>query len=142
MNESRIVNLDDLANTVEIIVATKPFKISRITMEIRKVYGEYLILCGNYCEKVSKIQSLPDTLPIEELEKITQETQEMVTTFAIEKAAFIQKMLGLILKANGIEFDFAWWEASSDYQMMEQFIFQALSKDEKDTGSKKKATVN
>jgi hypothetical protein len=144
MNEPRVVNLDDLANSVEVIMADKPFKISRITMQIRTIYGQYLQFCGEYLVKIAKIQEAPDTLEASEYEKLAEETQKTVTDFAIGKAEFINKMMGLILKHNGYEFDFAWWEANSDYSHMEQFIVQALKKDEPDNPktSKKKVMVS
>jgi len=142
MNESRIINLDDLANTVEIIMADKPFKISRITMEIRTIYGKYLQFYGEYLVKIAKIQEAPDTLDASEYEKLAEHTQKTVEGFAIGKAEFINKMMTLILKHNGYEFDFAWWEANSDYSHMEQFIVQALKKDEPEVKSKKKATAS
>ena len=40
MNEPKIVNLDDLNKAVTITLGGKSFTISRVTLEMRQLYGE------------------------------------------------------------------------------------------------------
>lgn len=139
MYEPRIVSLDDLNKSVIIPMGDKQFKISRLTLQISKLYGEYLVFCGEYANKVSATKLLADgSNDLPGLEKLSDEMSQLVESFAIEKAARIDKMLSLILEKNGYEYDSKWWEENSDYRTMEQFIFQALKKDEDDTAPKKK----
>lgn len=117
----------------------KQFKISRLTLQISKLYGEYCILCGEYAKKVNATKLLAEgSEDLGGLEKLSEEMQALVEGFAIEKAEYITKMLSLILEKNGYKYNAKWWEENARYQDMEQFIFYALKKDEDDIAPKKK----
>jgi len=138
MQETRIVNLDDAVNQIEIKLGDKSFKIARITLQIRKIYGEYLIRCGEYMTKLNEVNVNADTATQSELQACNVILTDLTEKYAIDKAAFIDKMLKLILEKNGYEYSQEWWEENSDYSMMEQFIVKAISKDDTSTTTKKK----
>jgi hypothetical protein len=139
MYEPKIVSLDDLNKSVIIPIGDREFKISRLTLQISKLYGEYLIACGEYAKKVSDTKLLADeSNDLPGLEKLSEEMQSLVESFARDKAERITKMLSLILEKNGYEYDQDWWEENARYQDMEQFIFYALKKDEDEKAPKKK----
>ena len=141
MREPKIVSLDDLNKSVEIKLGGKSFIISRLTMRLTELYGEYLIFCGEYAKKVNATKLLSDesSVDLPGLEKLDADMQKLIEDFSIGKAERIQQMLKIVLEKNGYEFDMAWWEDNSVYQDMEQFIFQALKKDEDAAPKKKQA---
>jgi len=142
MQETRIVNLDDAVNKIEIKLGDKSFKIARITLQIRKIYGEYLIRCGEYMTKLNEVNVNADTATQAELQAYNIILTDLTENYAIDKAAFIYKMLKLILEKNGYDYSQEWWEENSDYSMMEQFIVKAISKDDTSTTTKKKVVEN
>lgn len=139
MYEPKIVSLDDLNKSVIIPMGDREFKISRLTLQISKLYGEYLIECGEYAKKVASTKLLADeSNDLPGLEKLSEEMTKLIEAFAISKAERIDRMLSLILEKNGYEYDKKWWEENADYRTMEQFIFYALKKDEDEKEPKKK----
>jgi hypothetical protein len=141
MREPKIVSLDDLNKAVEIKLGGKSFIISRLTMRITELYGEYLIFCGEYAKQVNATKLLSDdsSIDLPGLEKLDADMQKLVEDFSIGKAERIEEMLKTILEKNGHEFDLEWWHENARYQDMEQFIFQALKKDEDEAPKKKQA---
>jgi hypothetical protein len=141
MREPKIVSIDDLNKAVEIKIGGKSFVISRLTMRITELYGEYLIFCGEYAKKVNATKLLADDSGVDlpGLEKIDADMQKLVEDFSIEKAERIEEMLKTILVKNGYEFDLEWWHNNATYQDMEMFIFQSLKKDEDEAPKKKQA---
>lgn len=140
MRENKIVNLSDLEKSVEICVGDKSFVISRLTLQITKLYGEYMVFCGEYAKDVAKTKLLSeesDNLP--GLEKLSDDMDKLISNFAIGKAERIGKLLQLILEKNGYEYSQEWWEKNARYQDMEAFIIEALKKDEDSTPKKKLA---
>lgn len=139
MRESKIVNLDDQSKAVDIVIGGKTFTISRLTMQLTKLYGEYMIFCGEYAKKMSEIvKASGEEKDVTALEKIAKNQGEIIEAYARGKAERIQQMLTIVLEKNGYTFEQEWWEENARYQDMEQFIFQALKKDD-DASPKKKA---
>lgn len=135
----KIVNLDDEANSVSITVAGKTFDIKRIVLKARQLYGEYLVMSGEYLRKVSDANNL-EGKTVAELKAFNAELEKAVEEYAVKKAEILERLLQVILEKNGYEFNFQWWEENSDYSAIEQFIFTALKKDEKESDTKKKVT--
>lgn len=135
MRETKIVNLDDQNKSVDIVMGGKTFTISRLTIQLTKLYGEYMIFCGEYAKKMAAISTSAHKEGAN-IEEIAVEQGLIIEEYAHKKAENIQRMLRIILEKNGYEFDQAWWEDNARYQDMEAFIFTALKKDEED--SKKK----
>src|SRR5512133_2354120 len=127
MRETKIVNLDDRNKSVDIVMSGKTFTISRLTLQLTKLYGEYMIFCGEYAKKMAKI-SADAHKDGSNLEEIAVEQGLIIEEYAHKKAELIQQMLRIILEKNGYEFDMDWWENNSRYQDMEMFIFTALKK--------------
>ena len=139
MKEKKIVNYKDYANTVTIEVGDQSFDISRLTMQIRELYGEYYIFSGEYAKKVSAInEASKQTTGVEELESKQAELTELITSYAVDKAERIQNILTIILDKNGYKFDSDFWEKNADYQFMEWFIVQCMNKDVDEKAPKKK----
>lgn len=165
MKEPKIVNLDDASRAVAITVGGQTFNIERITLEMRQKYGEYTIFCGEYLDRLGKIQQGVASKEIETRKKpsaivatlckifprlrtrwmseASSELSKLIESFAYGKAERVTGLLSLILEKNGHKFDLKWWESNSDYEKMESFIVAAITKDdESNAASKKKATVS
>jgi hypothetical protein len=135
MNEPKIVNLDDEAKAVDIVVAHRTFHIARITLRIRQLYGQYLIFSGEYLNKVHAINEAANQVRIEgksegRLLELQNELDVNIEKFAYDKATRLSEMLKTILEKNGYEYEEEWWSENSDYNGMERFIVAAISKDE------------
>lgn len=142
MRETKIVNLDDQNKAVDIVMGGKTFTISRITLQLTKLYGEYMIFCGEYAKSMAEVvKASEEKKDINGLQEVAEKQSLLIESFAREKAERIQRMLTIILEKNGYAFDQAWWEENARYQDMEAFIFQALKKDEADTPKKKEVEV-
>ena len=140
MGEHKIINLDDAAKTVEIKLGGETFKISRITLEMRQLYGEYLIFSGEYYNMVTQYTAEADKeTDLAELEKKEAELNAAIERFAKGKAEHIEDMLKLILVKNGYKYDRKWWASNADYNVMESFIVEAINKDTENASKKKEA---
>ena len=143
MGEHKIINLDDAAKTVEIKLGGETFNISRITLEMRQLYGEYLEHRGAYMMAVIELQKKAEKEDdLGALEAIEKEVTKNVQEFAITRAKELEEMLRLILEKNNIKYSKKWWESNTDYQGMEDFIIEAIRKDEVGASSKKKEAAS
>jgi hypothetical protein len=161
MNEPKIVNLDDLNKSVTITLGGKSFTISRVTLEMRQLYGEYLIFNGEYLTNVNKMSQSVDeprnsTAPsgirriywklfprarVKWLTRVKDDMGGLIEEFAIGKAERLIAMMTTLLEKNGYKFDQKWFESNTDFNGLESFIVTAINKDT-DTGSKKKEAAS
>jgi hypothetical protein len=112
-------------------------------LKARQLYGEYLMMAGSYMSKIGEAQEAVKGDDVKKLEEINAMMEKAIETYAFQKADFIERMLEVILTKNGYEYNRTWWEENTDYQVMEQFIFQAMKKDDpEDTKPTKKKELN
>lgn len=142
--EKKIRNLDEEKSSLTITISGKDFVISRITLQARQRYGDYLIFCGEYYQKAletnKRAESASETT--ETLIAIQNEMTNMIESFANEKASMINKLLKIILEKNGYEYSQEWWVENTDYNDMEKFIVAALKKDEVENAQPKKKEMS
>ena len=134
----KIVNLDDERNSVSITVEGKVFEIKRLVLKAKQLYGEYLVMSGEYLNGINEAQKAMESKDVEEMKRINAKLEKDVEEYAYKKADFIEKLLEVILTKNGYTYDREWWEENTDYQIMEQFIFTALKKDDPEKVDNKK----
>jgi hypothetical protein len=134
----KIVNLDDERNSVSITVEGKVFEIKRLVLKAKQLYGEYLVMSGEYLNGINEAQKAMESEDIEEMKRINAKLEKDIEDYAYKKADFIEKLLEVILTKNGYTYDREWWEENTDYQIMEQFIFTALKKDDPEKVDNKK----
>lgn len=140
MGEHKIINLDDAAKTVEIKLGGEAFNISRITLEMRQLYGEYLTFCGEYYQRVLAFNvQAENESKLEKLNEIDADQNKAIEEFARGKAERIEAMLKLLLEKNGYKYSRKWWESNADYTTMETFIVEAINKDTESASKKKEA---
>jgi len=142
VKEKKIVNYKDYANTVTIEVGDQSFDISRLTMQIRELYGEYNIFSGEYAKSVYALNEESKKLAmgnnVEGLEVNYEKMTNLIEGYAKGKAERIQNILTILLDKNGYKFDEKFWEENADYQFMEWFIIQCMNKDVEEKAPKKK----
>ena len=134
----KIVNLDDERNSVSITIEGKVFEIKRLVLKAKQLYGEYLVMSGEYLNGINEAQKAMESKDVEGMKRINAKLEKDVEEYAYKKADFIEKLLEVILTKNGYTYDREWWEENTDYQIMEQFIFTALKKDDLEKVDNKK----
>ena len=134
----KIVNLDDERNSVSITIEGKVFEIKRLVLKAKQLYGEYLVMSGEYLNGINEAQKAMESKDVEEMKRTNAKLEKDVEEYAYKKADFIEKLLEVILTKNGYTYDREWWEENTDYQIMEQFIFTALKKDDPEKVDNKK----
>jgi hypothetical protein len=134
----KIVNLDDERNSVSITVEGKVFEIKRLVLKAKQLYGEYLVMSGEYLNGINEAQKAMESKDVEEMKRINAKLEKDIEDYAYKKADFIEKLLEVILTKNGYTYDREWWEENTDYQIMEKFIFTALKKDDPEKVDNKK----
>lgn len=134
---NKIINLDDLKNTVTLQVEKKEFVISKITLEARQIYGELLTKTGRYLALTAEAKGLGEKTK-EELEELNERLQVGLDDFVCEKKELLEKLMKIILEKNGYPFDKKWWYDNTDFGIMEKFVYAALKKDEQTDEEKKK----
>ena len=154
MNEPKIVNLDDLNKSVTITLGGKSFTISRVTLEMRQLYGEYLTSVNKMSQSVDEprnstapsglrriIWKLFPRARVKWLTRVKDDMGGLIEEFAIGKAERLIAMMTTLLEKNGYKFDQKWFESNTDFNGLESFIVTAINKDT-ETGSKKKEAAS
>lgn len=124
---NRIVNFDDAKNTLEIIISGKTFTIKKIVSGVADQYNLYIqktLAFKNRMEMVLDKLSRGEVIENLSAEKISDEMIEW-------KANQLEKILSMILKSNGEEFDSDWWADNASYEDIINFIHECVSKDNK-----------
>lgn len=124
---NRVVNFDDAKNTLEIIISGKTFTIKKIVSGVSDQYNLYIqktLAFKNRMEMVLDKLSRGEMIEDLSAEKISDEMIEW-------KATQLEKILSMILKSNGEDFDDEWWADNASYEDIINFIHECITKDNK-----------
>lgn len=127
---------------VELRLGDETFRITRVVVAVRHLYGEFLKEGGALMEKVGEVKALEDRFggaqTDEENLRITAEIEAItkeVEHFSEQKIDQLFSCIELLLTRNGYEFDRAWWMDNADDADLQGFIVECVMKD---TAGKKK----
>jgi hypothetical protein len=121
---NRIINFDDEANTITIVLGGKEWEIKRTVMAVRDKYNLFI-------EKTMRFQQKVMDMVTDEGANVEQVLEE----FTNWKANYIEGIVKQILETNGLEFDGDWWAENVSYNDIVRFIAEVATKDD----DKKKA---
>jgi uncharacterized protein YfbU (UPF0304 family) len=121
---NRIINFDDEANTITIVLGGKEWEIKRTVMAVRDKYNLFI-------EKTMRFQQKVMDMVTDEGANVEQVLEE----FTSWKANYIEGIVKQILETNGLEFDGGWWAENVSYNDIVRFIAEVATKDD----DKKKA---
>ena len=121
---NRIINFDDEANTITIVLGGKEWEIKRTVMAVRDKYNLFI-------EKTMRFQQKVMDMVTDEGANVEQVLEE----FTSWKANYIEGIVKQILGTNGLEFDGDWWAENVSYNDIVRFIAEVATKDD----DKKKA---
>jgi hypothetical protein len=130
-------------NTVTIEVAGQSFTISRVVLGARKLYGDLIREVGEQLQAIAGFDERlrkASEVSKEEWAKVYKEMQghlERTQKFSETKMDQYFKVIELILKPNGYDFDREWWEFNCDEQDYQYFIAECLNKDVSEADKKK-----
>ncbi len=121
---------------IELRLGDAVFRIARVVVAVRHIYGEFLKEGGALMEKVVRVQELEDAFSgantDEENQRITHEIEmisEEIEHFAGQKTDQLLSCVELLLTKNGYEFDRAWWIENGDEMDFQGLIVECLVKD-------------
>ena len=121
---NRIINFDDEANTITIVLGGKEWEIKRTVMAVRDKYNLFIEKTMRFQQKV--------------MDMVTDEganVEKVLEEFTNWKANYIEGIVKQILETNGLEFDGDWWAENVSYNDIVRFIAEVATKDD----DKKKA---
>ncbi len=133
----RIVNLSSKPRAVVTLqLGEISFRIARVVIAARKLYGDYLRRSGELLQAVARISELEAKREAaatdEERKQLGDEAAELARQ--VEESAGDQfdrliAVLEAILEGNGYKLDREWWMQHADQADLEGFIVEALNKD-------------
>jgi hypothetical protein len=138
----RVVDLSEKPRAVVTLqLGGRSFRIARVVMGVRRLYGEFIADTGRLLEQTAEVARKEQELAAGGPPALQAEISARATE--IEEAAGrrhgdLMAMVAKLLEENGYEFDRAWWEDHADPTDVIEFIREALNKD---SGAEKKTAV-
>jgi hypothetical protein len=129
----RIIDLSEKPRAVvTLALGGHCFRIARVVMGVRRLYGEFIGDTGRLLEKTAEVARKEQELAAGGPASLQTEISARATE--IEEAAErrhgdLMLMLAKLLEENGYEFDLQWWEDHADPTDVIEFIREALNKD-------------
>jgi hypothetical protein len=121
----RIINMDDEAKTLTIVLGGKEWEIKRTVIAVRDKWNLYLDRADKFQKRVLDI-----------VKQDGATVDQVVQEFTEWKADFIEGLVKQILESNGYDYDGDWWANNASYDDIVRFIYEIATKDDTD---KKKA---
>ena len=125
-----IVNLDDSAKAVTIVVNGESFVISSNVLKARDLFAKHLTGKRDYINKLYSYDLKREGITVEEVQEYTDQLTKIAEEYAEKKLAQNRDIMQILLEKNGYNFDWDWWLDNVDCEAIDQFIAKAMKKDE------------
>ena len=121
---------------IELSVSGRSWRIRKTVTAVNQVFGPAYAKAGAAQQRLGEILKQVDSGTTAEAD-VETELKEIDTAIA-ELDAAVFECLEILLETNGHEFDRVWWERATDRHDRMHAVAEAISKDVKPGGGKKK----
>lgn len=117
---------------VDLRLGDATFRITRVVVAVRHIYGEFLKEGGALMGKVARVQELEESFSEASGEDATREIEEIskeIEHYSAQKIDLLLTCIEYLLIRNGYEFDREWWIQNGDEMDYQGFIVECVMKD-------------